>query len=78
MKQKTNDQGMSIPTVLFLAFILIGGVLLIKNSMIQKAPNPENITTISDLDKASDELDRTDVDGLGNELPQINSDATTF
>ena len=35
-------------------------------------------TSVADLDQASAELDATDVDGLGNELPQLQTDSSAF
>ncbi len=77
MKQKTTNTGTSASIILLLVVIVISGVLLVKDSMKPKM-QPGDFTSVSDLDTASAQLDRTDIDGLGNELPQLNSDASTF
>lgn len=67
-----------MPMILILIVIVIGGMLLIKKTMPPNPDQSEKIMSVSDLDKAADELDTVDIDGLGNELPQTSADAATF
>lgn len=67
---------LSLPIVIMLAVAIVGVLLYAKK---MAAPAIQNkIQNISELDEAQRELDRVDVDGLGNEFGQLTSDAAGF
>jgi outer membrane murein-binding lipoprotein Lpp len=77
MKQTRKDSGeMTLPMVILLVVLVIGGVLLLKQTMMPKQEGV--ITNVTELDAASSELDSADVDGMGNEMPALQNDAAAF
>ncbi len=61
--------------IILLVLVVLGILAYAKKTMV---PAPSTITNVSELDKASSDLDQVDVDGMGNEINQIDADASTF
>ncbi len=58
--------------------IVVTGVILYAGNMKKQTRVSDVIQTREDLDTAAKELDAVDVDGLGNELPQMDIDSSKF
>lgn len=72
-KYRNGETNVSMALVLLIAVVSLAGYLWWKQGI-----QPGAIRSISDLDAANQQLDKTDIDGLGNEFPQIDADASTF
>lgn len=63
-------------TIIILVLLLLAIVAYVKKT--STPPISDRITTLAELEAASTQLDQVDVDGLGNEMNQLETDASTF
>lgn len=82
MKQNNNQKGTNtILVLIIIAIVLIAGVFFLRKANHlppSSSVTPQTEQTIqrkSDLDAATNDLDNTDIDGVDNELTQLDKDA---